>query len=90
MLGEDTRQKILQRVAPLLHEIDPEVRLHEVILDSTRQQLAFVTQKGDRPMVLGMSWLDYVSRRDEELKQKLAEGLDARLKIARLKDEQGE
>ena len=75
MLGEERRQKILERVGGLLRQIDPDVKLHEVILDSTRQQLAFVTQKGDRPIVLGMSWLDYVSRRDEELKQKHLEGL---------------
>ena len=86
MLGEERRQKILERVGGLLRQIDPDVKLHEVILDSTRQQLAFVTQKGDRPIVLGMSWLDYVSRRDEELKQKLAEGLAARMEAARQKE----
>ena len=82
MLGEERRQKILERVGALLREIDPEIRLHEVVLDSTRQQLAFVTQKGERPIVLGMNWLDYVSHRDEELKQKLRECLDKRLKAA--------
>jgi len=75
MLGEERRQKILDRVGALLREIDPEIHLHEVILDSTRQQLAFITQKGERPIVLGMNWLDYVSHRDEELKQRLQESL---------------
>ncbi|MCL4524408.1 MAG: hypothetical protein M1453_10675 [Acidobacteria bacterium] len=83
MLGEDRRNKILQRVEPLLREIDPEVRLHEVLLDSTRQQLAFVLQKGEWPIVIGMNWLDYVSHRDEDLKQRLAESLQARLETAR-------
>jgi hypothetical protein len=83
MLGEDRRDKILQRVGLLLHEIDPDVRLHEVVLDSTRQQLAFVMQKGEWPIVLGMNWLDYVSHRDEDLKARLAEGLQARLETAR-------
>ena len=83
MLGEDRRNKILQRVELLLREIDPEVRLHEVVLDSTRQQLAFVLQKGEWPIVIGMNWLDYVSHRDEDLKQRLAESLQARLETAR-------
>ena len=83
MLGEERRQKILERVGALLREIDPEIRLHEVILDSTRQQLAFITQKGERPIVLGMNWLDYVSHRDEELKQRLQECLEKRLEAAK-------
>ena len=86
MLGEDRRQKILERVGALLHEIDPDIKLHEVILDSTRQQLAFVTQKGDRPLVIGMNWLDYVSHRDEELKRRLQESLERRLEAAQLKE----
>lgn len=83
MLGEERRNKILERVRALLHAIDPEVRLHEVLLDSTRQQLAFVMQKGEWPIVIGMNWLDYVSHRDEELKQRLADGLARRLQAAR-------
>jgi len=90
MLGEERRQKILERVGALLHEIDPEIRLHEVILDSTRQQLAFITQKGERPIVLGMNWLDYVSHRDEELKQRLQESLKKRLDAASRKQTQEE
>lgn len=83
MLGEERRDKILERVTPLLREIDPEVNLHEVLLDSTRQQLAFILQKGEWPVVIGLSWLDYVSHRDEDLKQRLAEGLTRRLEAAR-------
>lgn len=83
MLGDDRRQKILDRVSVLLGQIDSEVRLHEVLLDSTRQQLVFVMQKGAWPVVLGMNWLDYVSHRDEELKTRLEEGLKHRLEVAR-------
>lgn len=90
MLGEERRQKILERVRGLLHEIDPDVKLHEVVLDSTRQQLAFITQKGEHPIVIGMNWLDYVSHRDEELKRKLEEALAKRLAAARLKEAQDE
>jgi len=85
MLGEDRRNKILQRVSQLLAEVDPEVHLHEVVLDSTRQQLAFMLQKGEWPVVIGMNWLDYVSHRDEELKERLAQSLQARLEAARLR-----
>lgn len=83
MLGEERRKKILQRVAPLLAEIDPEVRLLDVLLDSTRTQLAFVMQKQQWPLVVGMNWLDYVSHRDDELRRRLAEGLARRLEVAR-------
>ncbi len=83
MLGEERRQRILDRVSGLLAKIDPEVHLLEVLLDSTRQQLAFVMQKGEWPIVLGMNWLDYVSHGDEELRSRLADGLKKRLEAAR-------
>lgn len=86
MLSKDRRNKILGRVRPLLHQIDPDVRLHEVFVDSTRQQLAFALQKGEQPIVIGMNWLDYVSHRDEELKQRLAEALARRLDAARRRE----
>ncbi len=83
MLSEERRQKILSRVSALLAGIDPEVRLLDVFPDSTRQQLAFVMQKGEWPIVLGINWLDYVSHRDEELRTRLADGLKKRLEVAR-------
>jgi len=83
MLGEETKQKIVRRVQGLLSAIDPDVHLLDVILDSTRQQLAFVMQKGEWPIVVGMGWLDYVSHRDEDLKNRLGQGLHLRLEVAR-------
>ena len=83
MLGEETRQKILRRVRGLLASIDPEVHLLDVVLDSTRQQLAFVMQKGEWPLVVGMTWLDSARHRDEELKSRLEQGLQQRLEAAR-------
>jgi len=83
MLGEETRQKIMRRVQVLLAAIDPEVHLLDVILDSTRQQLAFVMQKGEWPIVVGMNWLDYVSHRDDDLKARLDQGLNQRMEVAR-------
>lgn len=79
MLTEDRRAKVLDRVGRLMKAVDPAVHLHEVLLDSTRQQLAFVMQKGEWPIVLGMNYLDYVSLRDEELQSRLSAGLQQRL-----------
>lgn len=87
MLGEERRAKILDRIRPLLAELDPEIQLLEVILDSTRQQLAFVMQKGERPIVIGMAWLEYVSHRDEELKSFLAQRLKERQEAALRREE---
>lgn len=83
MLGEERRQKILERVAPLVAEIDPDVRLLDVLLDSTRTELVFVLQKQQWPLLVGMKWLDYVSHRNDELRKRLAEGLQRRLEVAR-------
>ncbi|MCL6566445.1 MAG: hypothetical protein K6U09_08485 [Acidobacteriia bacterium] len=85
MLSEERREKILRRVEPLLRAVDPDVRLIDVILDSTREQLAFVMQKGEWPIVVGLNWLDYVSHRDDELREQLAAGLARRLEKARSK-----
>lgn len=90
MIGDERRNKILERITPLLREVDPEVHLHEVLLDSTRQQLAFVMQKGEWPIVIGMNWLDYVSHRDDELKARLAEGLKQRLDAAQRREKEDE
>ena len=79
MLTEERRQSILDRVRHLLAQIDPEVHLHDALLDSTREQLVIVMQKGDQPILVGMRYLDYVSHRDEDLTRILREGLDKRL-----------
>ncbi len=83
MLSEERRSKVLERVGRLMREVDPGVHLHEVLLDSTRQQLAFVMQKGEWPIVLGMNYLDYVSLRDDDLRSRLSAGLQERLRAQR-------
>jgi hypothetical protein len=88
MLSEDRRTKVLERVGRLIQEVDPAVHLHEVLLDSTRQQLAFVMQKGEWPIVLGMNYLDYVSLRDEELRVRLSSGLQQRLAAVQQRKEE--
>jgi nucleotide-binding universal stress UspA family protein len=90
MLGEERRNKILERVRPLLAEIDGEIRLLDVLLDSTRQQLVFVMQKGAWPVLVGMNWLDYVSQRDAELKAQLAAGIATRAEISQKRQAEAE
>ncbi len=86
MLSETRRQSILERIGGLLRHIDPDVSLHDVLVDSTRQQLIIVLQKGEFPILLGMSYLDYVSHRDEELSNNLRKRLHERLQAARLRE----
>lgn len=90
MFSEQRRSQIRERVARLMAEIDGEVRVLEVVLDSTRQQLAFVMQKDEWPVLLGMDYLEYVSHRDEELKKRLAEGLQHRLEVAQARQRREE
>jgi len=90
MLRDETRDKIQARVRGLLHGLDAEAHLLDVILDSTRQQLAFIIQKGELPLVLGMNWLDYVSRRDAELSELLKKGLEERVAAAQRRAEREE
>jgi hypothetical protein len=78
MWTESRRNTVLARVGALLRELDPGVTLLDALLDSTRQQLVLVMQKGEYPVLLGMSYLDYASHRDEDLKVKLKEGLARR------------
>ena len=90
MLSEDRRKGILDRVGYLLQQIDPGVHLHEVVLDSTRQQLAIFMQKGEWPVVVGINYLDYVSHRDDDLKLYLERGLKQRLEAAMRRQAQEE
>lgn len=88
MLSEERRQSILARVGGLLHQIDPEVTLHEALIDSKREQLVIVMQKAEQPILLGMSYLDYASHRDEQLSQLLRDELQKRLEAARRREQE--
>jgi hypothetical protein len=85
MLREERRSRILNRIRPLVAAIDAELHLVEVILDSTRQELAFVLQRGETPYVVGMLWIDFVSNREAELQRCLKESLAAREEATRLR-----
>jgi hypothetical protein len=88
MLSEQRRQSILERVAGLLRKVDPAVHLHDALLDSTRTQLVIVMQKGEFPILVGMSYIDYVSQRDEDLTRLLRDGLGRRMEAARRREAQ--
>lgn len=74
-LGSEAGQKIRGRVEPLLTELDADLALLEVLLDSTRRYLGLVVQKGDRPMILKLEWINYITLKDAELKENLAKQL---------------
>jgi hypothetical protein len=82
MLHDETRKRILERIRSILASIDPDVHLLDVVLDSTRTQLAIMLQKGEFPIVLGMEWLDFVSHKNEDLANLLREGLTNRQEVA--------
>ena len=86
MLTEERKQSILERVGGLLRQIDAEVQLHDALLDSTRQQLVIVMQRNDMPVLVGMSYIDYASHRDEELARLLKERLAQRIEAARRRE----
>lgn len=77
-LGSQAKEHIRNRVEPVLRQLDPEIELIEILLDSARQQLGFVLQKDDRPIVLGLDWLTFVAITEPELKASLASQLQSR------------
>lgn len=88
MLSEERRKSILDRVNGLLRQLDPEVFLHDALLDSTRQQLVFVMQKSDLPLLVAMPYLDYVSHPDDDLRRLLKEGLAKRVDAAQRREKE--
>jgi len=88
MLSEERKASIMERLRRLLAQVDAEVHLHDALIDSTRQQLVIVMQKNEMPILLGLSYLDYVSHGDDELRTLLQEGLRQRAEAARRREEE--
>ena len=84
MLTEERRKQVFERLAGLVAAMDPEVQLLEVVLDSTREQLAVILQKGEWPLVLAMNWMEFVSASDDALRHGLREKLAERIRAAGL------
>lgn len=74
-LTPERKQSIRRRLEPLLAELDPEIKFIEVILDSSRENLGVVLQKEDRPAMLRLDFVRYVSMPDAELRATLTEQL---------------
>jgi hypothetical protein len=81
-LSADRKRSIRRRIEPFLAEVDPELHLVELLLDSTKQHLGIVIQKDDRPAVLRLDWLRYVSMPDAELRDAVLSQLRAKKVIA--------
>ncbi len=77
-LSADRKRSIRRRLEPLLAEADPELHLVELLLDSSKQHLGIVIQKDDRPAVLRLDWLRYVSMPDAELRDAVLSQLRAK------------
>lgn len=70
-LSPERKRSIRARIEPLLAEFDSEITLIELILDSGKQHLGLVVQKGERPAMLRLDWLRYVSMPEVELRETL-------------------
>lgn len=77
-LTPERKQSIRRRLEPLLTALDPELKFIEVILDSSRENLGVVAQKDDRPAMLRLDFVRYVSMSEAELRATLREQLQAK------------
>ena len=75
-LSPERKQNIRHRIEPILQEINPELKLVEILLDSTRQNLAFVVQSGEHPRILRVDYLLYVRMTENELRDSLRQQLE--------------
>lgn len=76
-LSPERKQNIRNRVEPFLHKLANDLTLVEILLDSTREHLAFVVQVDEQPVILRVDWLLYVRMTDAELAATLAQQLAA-------------
>ena len=78
-LSEERKQNIRHRVKPILTELDPQLKLVDILVESTREFLGFVVQRGEQPMVLRVEWIKYSGFRTTELRNLLAKQIQERL-----------
>lgn len=75
-LSPERKQNIRHRIEPILIDFDPELKLIEILLDSTRQYLALVVQSGEHPRILRLDYLLYVRMTEAELRESLRQQLE--------------
>ncbi|MFQ5778881.1 MAG: hypothetical protein ACE5IP_12825 [Terriglobia bacterium] len=80
-LTPERKRSIRRRLEPLLAALDPELSCIEIILDADRKNLGVVLQKADRPAMLRLDFVRYVSISDAELRSTLAGQLRAKKMI---------
>ena len=81
-LTPERKRGIRRRIEPMLAALDPELKYIEVFLDSSRENLAVVVQKDDRPALLRLDYIRYISMPDSELRATIVEQLSAKKLIA--------
>ncbi|MEE8201139.1 MAG: hypothetical protein V3R29_08215 [Candidatus Acidoferrales bacterium] len=74
-LTAERKKNIRRRLEPLLAEFDPKLKFIQVIIDSSRENLAVVVQRDDRPAILRLDFVRYISMPDAELRATLREQL---------------
>ncbi len=77
-LTAERKRAVRRRLEPLLAALDPELKFVQVILDSSRENLGVVVQKDDRPAMLRLDFIRYISMPDTELKEIIAQQLRAK------------
>ncbi len=77
-LTPERKRSIRQRLEPHLAALDPGLHFIEVILDSERRNLGVVVQKEDKPAMLRLDFIRYVSMPEHELRATLEEQLRAK------------
>ncbi len=77
-LTAERKRSIRHRLEPHLAALDPALHFIEVILDSERRNLGVVVQKDDRPAMLRLDFIRYVSMPEHELRATLEEQLRAK------------
>ena len=81
-LTPERKRGIRKRLEPLLAALDPEIHFIEVFLDSSRENLAVVVQKDDRPALVRLDYIRYISMPDSELRETIVAQLSAKKLIA--------
>ena len=78
-LGAERRARVQHRLDPILRQYNPEMQFVTVFVDSTREDLAVVTQLGERPFLLKFRWVDFISNPEEVLREEVFAQLNEKL-----------
>jgi len=81
-LTPERKRGIRKRLEPILSALDPEIVFIETFLDSSRENLAVVVQKDDRPALVRLDYIRYISMPDSELRETIVAQLSAKKLIA--------